>query len=303
MSAVPDIRPQHISVIANGSRAEKTLEAIMEIRPISGALGAEIMGVDLARDLGDAAVVAGLRQALLDHLVIFFRKQDLSPDQLLAVGRAFGEPIEYPFVAGLPDHPLVIPVIKREDERVNFGGLWHTDTAYLERPPLGSLLYALKVPACGGDTLFANQYLAYETLSDGMKTLLAPLKGVNSAGKAAVAKTRADMIRAAPKGASAETLSAIHPVVRTHPETGRRSLYVNLAHTTGFEGMTEAESTPLLDFLFRHQVREEFTCRFQWRPGSLAFWDNRCALHYPLNDYQGQRRVMQRVTLAGDKPA
>lgn len=275
----------------------------IEVRPISGALGAEVAGVVLARDLSNPAVVAALRQALLDHLVIFFRDQDLAPDQLLAAARAFGEPTEYPFVAGLPDHPLVVPVIKREDERINFGGLWHTDTAYLEQPPLGTLLYALEVPACGGDTLFANQYLAYEALSPGLQALLGGLKAVNIAGKAAAAQTRQDMIRAAPTGASLEAHAAVHPVVRTHPETGRRSLYVNLGHTTRFEDMTEAESAPILDFLFHHQVREDFTCRFQWRPGSLAFWDNRCSLHYPLNDYHGQRRVMHRVTLAGDRPA
>ena len=239
----------------------------IEVKPISGALGAEITGVDLARDLGDPTVVAALRQALLDHLVIFFRDQDLSPEQLLETARAFGTPTAYPFVAGLRDHPLVVPVIKREEERINFGGIWHSDTAYLERPPLGSLLYALEVPACGGDTLFANQYLAYETLSPGLQALLAGLKAVNIAA----------MIRSAPTGASLETHAATHPVVRTHPETGRRALYVNLGHTARFENMTEAESAPLLDFLFSHQVREEFTCRFQWRPsshGSKVFHPN-----------------------------
>jgi len=271
----------------------------IEVRPIAGALGAEIHGVDLARPLDDE-VASEIRQAFLDHLVIFFRSQMLTPREQLAFAQQFGEPIEYPQLKGLPECPLITPVIKREHERVNFGGVWHSDTAYLERPPMGSMLYALEIPPYGGDTLFANQYLAYETLSEGLKKTLAGLIGINTSTKADASKTREDRLRDA--GAELKVLVGEHPVVRTHPETGRKALYVNVGHTTGFKGWTQAESRPLLDHLFAHQVRPELTCRFRWEPGSLAFWDNRCAQHNPVNDYHGFRRVMHRVTLAGDRP-
>ena len=167
-------------------------ETRLEIRPLASALGAEIFGVDLAGPLAEATVGA-LRRALLEHLVIFFRDQELSPPQLLALAERFGEPVEYPLVKGLPECPLVLPVIKEPQERVNFGGIWHSDTAYLERPALGTLLYALETPPAGGDTMFANMYLAYETLSEGMRRLLEGLRGVNVAGKPATLKTREEM--------------------------------------------------------------------------------------------------------------
>ena len=271
----------------------------IEVRPIAGALGAEILGVDSARPLGDE-VVTEIRQAFLDHLVIFLRSQKLTPPQQLAFARRFGEPMEYPQLKGLPDCPLITPVIKLAHERVNFGGVWHSDTTYLARPPMASMLYAVEIPPYGGDTLFANQYLAYEALSEGLKRALAGLAGINTSTKADVSKTREDRLRDA--GAEMKVLIAEHPVVRTHPETGRKALYVNVGHTTHFKNWTERESEPLLDYLFRHQVRPEFTCRFRWEPGSLAFWDNRCTQHNPVNDYHGFKRVMHRVTLAGDTP-
>ena len=165
---------------------------------------------------------------------------------------------------------------------------------------MASMLYALEIPPYGGDTLFANQYLAYETLSEGLKKTLAGLTGINTSAKAEVSKTREDRMRDA--GAALKVLTGRHPAVRMHPESGRNALYVNVGHTARFGGWSEAESAPLLDYLFAHQVRPEFTCRFRWMPGSLAFWDNRCALHNPVNDYHGFRRVMHRVTLAGDTP-
>ena len=273
----------------------------LEVRPIAGALGAEIAGVDLSEPLDDATVAA-LRHALLDHLVIFFRAQPLSLDKFMALARRFGTPVEYPFVRGLPGYPEIIEVAKLEHERVNFGGVWHSDTTYLEAPPMGSMLLAREVPPFGGDTLFANQYLAYEALSPEMQRMLAGLKGVSCSAKADVTRTREDRLRDAPGGKASSVLTAEHPVVRTHPETGRKALYVNVAHTIRFAGMTEEESAPLLDFLFRHQVRPEFTCRFRWEAGSLAFWDNRSAQHNPINDYHGYRRIMHRITLAGDRP-
>jgi len=271
----------------------------IDVAPIAGALGAEIAGVDLSQPLPDE-VLAEIRQAWLDHLVIFFRGQKLTPAQQLAFSRRFGEPMEYPHLKGLPEFPLITPVVKLENERVNFGGIWHSDTSYLERPPTASMLYAIEIPPYGGDTLFANQYLAYEALSGELRKRLDTLIGINSSLKADASRTREDRLRAA--GVESKVLIGEHPVVRTHPETGRKALYVNVGHTTHFKGMTEEESRPLLRFLFRHQIQPEFTCRFGWEPGSLAFWDNRCAQHNAVNDYQGFRRVMHRVTLAGERP-
>jgi taurine dioxygenase len=275
--------------------------APFEVRPIAGAIGAELHGVDLGGDLSDATVAA-IRQALLDHLVIFFRDQDLPPERFLALARRFGTPIEYPFVKGIEGFPEIINVAKLEHETVNFGGVWHADTTYLQQPPMATLLVAREVPEVGGDTLFANQYLAYETLSPRLRELLAGLEGVSSSAKADASRTREDRIRSDGSADARRLLVAEHPAARTHAETGRRALYVNRAHTVGFAGMTEEESAPLLGYLFAHQIRPEFTCRFRWRPGSLAFWDNRASLHYPLNDYHGHRRVMHRVTLLGDRP-
>jgi taurine dioxygenase len=275
---------------------------VLKVQPIAGALGAEVAGVDLGGELSDATI-AGIRQALLDHLVIFFRDQDLPPARFLALARRFGAPIEYPFVKGLEGFPEIINVAKLEHETVNFGGVWHADTTYLQEPPMATLLVARDVPEAGGDTLFANQYLAYETLSEKLRTLLAGLRGVSSSAKADASRTREDRIRSDGSSDARKLLVANHPAVRTHPETGRKSLYVNRAHTVSFAGMTEEESAPLLEFLFRHQIRPEFTCRFHWTPGALAIWDNRCAQHYAVNDYAGHRRIMQRITLAGGVPA
>jgi len=208
--------------------------------------------------------------------------------------------MEYPQLKGLPEAPMITPVVKLEHEQINFGGVWHSDTTYLTRPPMASMLYAMELPPYGGDTIFANQYLAYETLSDGLRHTLDGLVGVNTSAKADASKTREERLKSA--GAEMKVLVGEHPVVRTHPETGRRALYVNVGHTAHFKGWTEAESRPLLDYVFHHQVRLEFTCRFQWQPGSLAFWDNRCAQHNAVNDYAGFRRIMHRVTLAGDTP-
>jgi taurine dioxygenase len=273
----------------------------LDIRPVAGALGAEILGIDLAHDVSDDSIAA-IRETWLKHCVIFFRDQTLPPAQFLNFARRFGEVVEYPFIKGIEGFPEITPVIKLEHEKNNFGGLWHSDTAYLERPPMGTMLVAREVPRVGGDTLFANMYLAYETLSAGMQRLLDGLAAVNSSAKADVTKTREDRIRDGARADAQREYEALHPVVRTHPETGRRALYVNGGHTVRFQDKTEAESAPLLQYLFAHQQRPEFTCRFRWEVGSLAFWDNRCTQHNPINDYHGFRRVMHRVTLAGDEP-
>jgi taurine dioxygenase len=261
-------------------------------------LGAEILGVDLSKKFPGQEI----RKAFLEHGVVFFRDQKLDPAQFMAFARTLGKPIEYPFVKGIDGFPEITPVTKLEHERVNFGGLWHSDTTYLETPPMGTMLVAREVPPYGGDTLFANMYLAYETLSPALRHVLDGLAAVNSSAKADVTQTREDRIRDHGRNDARPEYEALHPVVRTHPETGKKALYVNGGHTVRFKDMTEEESAPLLNFLFAHQVRPEFTCRFRWDVGSFAFWDNRCAQHNPINDYHGFRRVMHRVTLAGDKP-
>jgi taurine dioxygenase len=281
-------------------------------RRISGALGAAITDLDLT-SLTPSTIVA-IRHAFLSHSVLFFRPQYPSPLSLtdfLTFASHFGTTITYPFVSGIsPSHPQIIRVLKKEHETTNFGGIWHSDTSYLDIPPMGTMLMAEQVPEYGGDTIFANQYLAYETLSPGLKRVLEGLEAVNTSAKADTSKTREDRIKdsslsSAFGGAAKqqpESYEAIHPVVRTHPETSRKSLYINVAHTSHFSGWTQAESAPLLQYLHQNQVKVEFTGRWTWRKGDIAWWDNRCVLHNPVNDYQGRRRSMLRVTLEGDRP-
>ena len=271
----------------------------MEIRRIAGALGAEILGVSLARI--SEREIGEVRRAWLENLVVFFRDQQLTPEQYMLFAKRIGQPIPYPFVRGIEGFPEIIEVKKLEHETVNFGGVWHSDTTYLEQPPMASMLLAREVPPTGGDTLFANMYAAYEALSPGMKKLLDGMVAVNSSAKANVTRTREDRIKS-DGGEAPKEFVAEHPVVRTHPETGRKALYVNFGHTVRFRDMSEEESAPLLGYLFGHQIRPEFTCRFSWQPGSIALWDNRCAQHNPVNDYHGYRRVMHRITLQGDRP-
>ncbi len=274
----------------------------IEIRPIAGALGAEVLGVDLAIEMNEDTITT-IRQALLDHLVIFFRDQDIEPVHQVAFAKRFGDLVEYPLIKGLDGFPEIVPVVKLPHERANFGGLWHSDTTYLELPPMGTILAAKELPPYGGNTLFANMYKAYETLSEGMRNMLNGMVGISSSAKPRVTQTREDRMKTSAKVSDAIELMAEHPVVRTHPETGRKLLYINYGHTVRFKDMSDAESTPLLNFLFAHQSRPEFTCCFRWNPGSIAFWDNRCTQHNPVNDYHGFKRVMHRITIAGDRPA
>jgi len=278
----------------------------ISVNKISGALGAEISGVDLARSNLDDEVIGEVRQALVDNCVIFFRDQNLTPDQHLAFGRRFGELQIHDFVAGMEENEQILEVRKEADELRNFGGGWHTDVSYLEKPALGSVLYAHEVPAYGGDTMFANQYLAYETLSDGLKATLGGMRAMHSARKSyglysprAVANVQSSMKIHATEDAHAEV---DHPVVRTHVESGKKALYVHGIFTTRFQDITEEESAPLLNYLYSHAVRPEFTCRLRWEKGSIAFWDNRAVQHNAINDYHGQRRVMHRVTIEGERP-
>jgi taurine dioxygenase len=284
--------------MADGARYER-----IRVVPTIGALGAEIHGVQLAQ-LDDATFVE-IHRAWLEHQVVFFREQRITPAQQVAFARRLGELDTYPFIRPLPDHPEVIPIIKEPDNRFNFGGGWHSDGAYMREPPKATMLYALEVPTTGGDTLFASMYAAWEALSPGMKALLDGLVAVFTASKVhgdGGFYKKAD--HPMEKLKDQETLDSKneHPVVRTHPETGRKALYVSMPHTERLKKMTTEESRPLLDFLVAHATKAEHTTRFQWRAGSLALWDNRAVQHYALNDYPGQRREMHRITIKGDQP-
>jgi taurine dioxygenase len=273
----------------------------IEVKPLTRSVGAEVLGINLLESVSDETI-AQIRKIWLDHGVIFFRDQPLDSAGFQAFAERFGSIVEYPFVKGLPDFPLIVPVLKLPHETHNFGGVWHSDTTYLEVPPAATMLIARELPPVGGDTLFASGYAAYEALSEGLKKALEGVRAVNSSAKAAVTHSREDRMADAPGKVAKSELNSQHPVFRTHPETGRKSLYVNPGHTTRFVGWSEDESQGLLDYLFAHQIRPEFTCRFVWQPGSIAFWDNRCVLHNPINDYHGHKRLLHRITLAGQLP-
>lgn len=275
----------------------------INVTPISGALGAEIEGVDLSQDLSNEAFDK-VHRAFLDHHVIFFRDQnDLSPERHKAFGRRFGSLNVHPYVKGMEGHPEILEIIKEPEEKTNFGGGWHTDMSFLEEPALGSILHAIEVPPYGGDTLWANQHKAYDALSDGLKATLEGLTAIHSAGREYGPRGQSAMGRQSMETKQADDAPEFeHPVVRTHPETGRKGLYVNPAFTLRFKGWTKRESRPLLNYLFEHSRQEQFTCRFRWEVGSVAFWDNRSTWHFALNDYAGHRRHMRRVTVDGDRP-
>lgn len=279
----------------------------IDVRPIAGALGAEVLGVDLSQPLDDATF-AEIEHAFHDRLVLFFHDQQLTPEQHLAFSRRFGPLSRSPYVKHMAEYPDIIAVLKEADERniSTFGNAWHSDFSFLEEPPMGSVLYAREVPAHGGDTLFANMYSAYEALSEGMRRMLDGINAMHSGRPYGMGGVPADLevsrsIEIERNRPEADREVA-HPVVRVHPVTGRRALFVNSIYTTRFEGMTEAESRPLLQFLYDHAVRPEFTCRLRWRANDLAVWDNRCTMHYAVNDYDGSRRLMHRTTIKGERP-
>ncbi len=282
------------------------IDTQLSIEPISGALGAEIHGVDLSESLSDE-IFNEVRQALFDHEVIFFREQDITPDQHKAFASKFGELIVHPFVTPLDGHPEIVPIIKEKEDKANFGGGWHTDVSFMERPALGSVLYALDTPTFGGDTLWASMTKAYEALSDGMKETLSDMRAIHSASSqygasGESAKNNSKRSGMEVKVSDEAEAQVTHPVIRTNPDSDRKGLYVNEGFTQKFVGWKTHESKPLLRFLFDHCTDERFTCRFRWEKGSLAFWDNRVTQHYALNDYHGQRREMHRVTIEGERP-
>ena len=272
----------------------------MEIEAFAPALGAVVHGVDLARPL-PAAGVAAIRQALADFGVVFFRDQRLTPEQHLGFARCFGAINVNRFFKTADGYPAIAEVRKEPDQQRNIGGNWHTDHSYDLAPAMGSILYAREVPGSGGDTLFASMYCAYETLSDGLKRTLDGLRALHSSGHVFGASTyglRGDL-QGRVLNPELAVQDAVHPVVIRHPGSGRKALYVNPGFTVRIDGWTDEESRPLLQYLYEHATRPEFSCRFQWAQGSIAFWDNRSTWHYALNDYPGQRRLMHRITIEG----
>jgi taurine dioxygenase len=276
------------------------------IRPVAPTCGAEVVGTDL-RD-PSPETVSLVSQALADHSVLFVRDQHLTPVQQVDLTRRFGDVLRVPYISALAEHPDVVAVLKEPDERniSTFGSTWHSDFSFLDEPPSLTLLYALELPEVGGDTLWSSQYAAYDTLSTGMKRLLDPLRAIHTAWPhgtkgpdAAAAVSRSVIMTRNDPSADREV---VHPVVRVHPVTGRKALFVNPVYTQRFEDMTAEESQPLLRHLIDHATQAEFTCRLHWIPGTLAIWDNRCLLHLAVNDYDGSRRLLHRTTVTGDAP-
>jgi taurine dioxygenase len=264
------------------------------IRKVTPSIGAEISGVDLARPLGSSDAKA-LHDALMAHQVIFFRDQEMSVEQHKAFGRLFGELLVHPAArAELEGHPEIRVVHADETTKVATGEVWHSDLSCQPEPPMGSILYMHETPETGGDTAFANMYLAYETLSAPIRKLCDGLTALHTSAHVFVKDGYGRNDKTYPE--------AVHPLIRTHPVTGRRSLFANRGFTTRIMELGKSESETLLEMLFRHAETPEFQCRFRWDRHSVAFWDNRCALHRATFDYHPAVRHGHRVTIRGDKP-
>ena len=274
----------------------------ISVAPLSGAMGAEISGVDLSKDLSNQ-VFTDIHNALLENLVIVFHDQSLSPEACKLFAQKFGKLVKYPFVEGLQQHPEIFEIRKDPDEKKNFGGNWHSDMSFTELPPMGTMLYALEVPSKGGDTMLANLYLAYESLSEGLKCLLEDMEAEYSAALKHAGGRRNVMNATRFDVANLDRAeeSFCHPIIRKHPETGHKALYISSGHLLRFKDMRVEESKPLLDFLKNHATQPDFTCRVKYRKGTLVLWDNRCTQHRALNDYHGERRVMHRLTIGATR--
>ena len=269
------------------------------INPTSCPIGAEISGGDLSIDLADT-VFSEIRQTCIEHGLIFFRNQELTPEDHLRFAKRWGEININRFFAKVEGYEQIAEVKKDPDQEINIGGAWHTDHSYDQIPAMGSILLARETPKTGGDTLFANMYKAYESLPSEMKVTLENLNALHSSRH--VFGNQSDYVKASGdrlNNPDLATQEAVHPVIITHPESKRKALYVNRTFTLSFEGWTIEESKPILDFLYDHATKHENTTRFTWQPGSVAFWDNRCTWHYALNDYHGKKRLMHRITIEG----
>ncbi len=272
---------------------------LMMVMPVSGAVGAEVRGIDISRPL-PSTTVAALRAALGEHGVLFFRDQQLTEAQHIAFAEQFAKININRFFRAVEGWPQIAEVRKEPEQTKNIGGGWHTDHSYDQIPALGSVLYAREVPPSGGDTIFASMFAAYDALSDGLKRTLEGLRAVHSSRHVfGTQAKRGDELKDRLGNAEAATQDAVHPMVITHPISGKKALYVNRGFTTHIEGWTVEESKPLLEYLYQHGTRPEFSCRFNWAPGSMAFWDNRATWHLAVNDYHGHRRLMHRITLEG----
>jgi len=269
------------------------------IKPISSVIGSIIYGLNLAEPI-PVQTLSKLRTIWLDRKVLVFPEQILTPQQQTNFSKQFGELDQYPFLEGIKGHPYIADVLKLPDETINFGGVWHSDTAYLETPAMAASLYALELPPYGGDTLFSDMVAAYQDLPNDIKEQISQLKAINASNKSAVAKTRINRVN--DKAMAKRVFASTHPVVRTHPETKNKTLYVNEAHSTHFEGQNEQQSDVLLNVLFEHARKPQFQCRIKWHLGMVVLWDNRSTHHYPINDYTGYRRLLHRASLKGDRP-
>jgi taurine dioxygenase len=282
-----------------------TGSARLTVEAVAGALGATVTGLDLTA-VSEPSQLDGLRHALADHLVVFLPDQRLDLDGLERVTDLLGGRDVTPFVDPLEDRPYVIRVIKEPTDVLNFANAWHSDLSYLPEPPAYTLLHAWQVPSHGGDTLWSNQYLAYESLSPGLRSTLDGLEVVHSAGLAYGTGGLLDRVQDLTSMAIAPSAEAyaerVHPAVLLHPVTGRRALFVNPIYTVRFKGWTKDESQTLLEHLYRWSVNENFTCRLRWSVHTLAIWDNRCTMHNALNDYAGERREMYRTSVKGSTP-
>ena len=276
--------------------ASQPSAAQLSIRKLTPCIGAEIGGVDLSQALPDV-VIDDIRQALLDHRVVFFRDQSITSEQHIAFARRFGDLEVHPFTSNKPDQPEII-LLENDEQNKSRINVWHSDVTWRREPSLGSILKAVEVPESGGDTVWANMVAAYAGLPDEVKQRIDPLFAIHdftsSFGRGMAPDRLAELQKQYPE--------ARHPLVRTHPETGEKALYVNAAFTREIEDMDPDESRVLLDFLYRRAHVPEYQVRFQWRPGSIAFWDNRTTQHYPVSDYWPARRAMERVTVVGDRP-
>lgn len=272
---------------------------LFDLQPASPLIGAFISGIDLSRPLS-ADTTAELDRALAENGVIFFRDQTLTPEQHIAFAEQFGDIDINRFFKHVDAYPQIAEVRKEPDQKANIGGGWHTDHSYDEIPAKASLLYAREVPRIGGDTLFASTVAAYDALSPGLKQTLAGLRAAHSSrhvfGHGSLQRVATDLPGRVLNPELA-TQDAVHPVLFTHPDTGRRAIYVNPGFTVRFEGWTDQESQSLLNYLYEHIKRPEFTYRFAWQKSSLAVWDNRITWHFAINDYAGQRRLLHRITV------
>lgn len=276
-----------------------TNTSMVTVTPMSPAVGALIEGVDIAAGVSDSQF-AEIRQAYIDHGVIFFRDQHLTPDQHIEWAERWSDINVNRFFQAVEGQPRIAEVRKEPDQSMNIGINWHTDHSYDQIPAMGSILLAREVPKTGGDTLFSSQYAAFEALSPGMQETLLQLDAEHTSRRAFGTIQTSDKTQGRIGNAEAAMQDAVHPVVIKHPLSGRAALYVNHDFTIKFVGWTEQESEPLMRYLWRHASDPQFTCRFQWEVGSMAIWDNRAVQHRALNDYQGQRRLMHRITLEGE---